>query len=188
MLTFSRYLEESSRLAPLYHGVKYADKLYQIFFETKGLLPLTGHQKDELLLGRKGDVTPIMGVSFTRSLPFAKLWVDVSGGSGVVLEFDQKALDHRYKIIPIQFWQSGKHNPARYKESLGSKLPRNEYEEFVVTNSKIPLNPYLKAIHINKKKADKVQRDEEYRKSIFANKRDYECYLQIMKDPRVKFY
>lgn len=146
MITFKSYLVES-RSAPLYHGTHVA-ALTGIM--SKGLMPKTLHVNHKILTNKAKN-----GVSATRSFKFADNWAPGSS-LGCVLELDQKALSQRYKIIPVQYFQTWPKNerPARIFDHTGY---HNEYEEFIVTDKPIP-SKYITRIYI--RKDDKEYIDE----------------------------
>lgn len=145
MIGFKQFLSES-RTFPLYHGTPYRKAISII--ESGGFLTNTWQNSFMLLKTRikaspgtfgggrmaipanHTETTEIHGLSTTRNIRFAKLWVTqvlAEGESGVVIfEFDQRKLTHNYQIKPINFYQFRKGDT-------------DESEEFIISNKPIPL-------------------------------------------------
>lgn len=154
MITFKQFLEES-RSAPLYHGTS-MPVLRNILVKKQGIQPRTRHTHKKLMMNAgtaSESMRGVQGVSASRNMHFASLF-----RSGFVLELDQRLLAQRYKIVPIQYFQSDEYDsgsfPARSSGNLGKKFDSdNEYEEFIVTNKPIPVQ-FIKRLWIDKKGAN----------------------------------
>lgn len=113
MISFREYLTEV-RSAGLFHGTS-------IWAAQKIL-------KENLLKAIKSDVHSPKSVSFTRSIEFAKNWVnsnmDLDISEIAVFEINKQKLNQNYKISPFNFWDS-KTRELEYDH------PSNEYEERV---------------------------------------------------------
>lgn len=146
MITFKQFLEES-RSAPLYHGtpIEYIESIFKL-----GLQPRTLHSSSKIgninnhiERWKNGDNEEsenyAKGISLTRRFEFAKRW---HGQYSIVIEFDQRRLAQRYKIIPFQYFQARGSARSPYEHS-------NEYEEYVVTTKPIPMS-YVTRIYVPK--------------------------------------
>lgn len=167
MKTYKQFLNEK-REFPIYHATKgFPSELYDILFVTKGLKPLTTHENRKLLLDPPQYRTS--GVSTTRNIRLAQNW------GSVIFEFNHEAVDARYRIIPVQFFD---HNTSRLPEL--DRYPVNEYEEFIVSNKPIPIKPYVKRIWVNRKLLTSLA------KSAEISGRDREIYNFFMITERAK--
>lgn len=136
MINFKQFLEES-RSAPLYHGTSIGG--LRGIFHMGGIEPRTFHPSSKMKgISNKGKRQPgVEGVSTSRNFKFASTWNHSAGN--FVLEFDQRRLAQRYKIVPFQYFQHPiiSQGHARIKDWKGKA---NEYEEFIVTSKHIPLS------------------------------------------------
>lgn len=137
MITFKQFLTES-RSAPLYHATPFTNGV--AILRDGNISNATLHLKYKIL--KKEDK---QGVSTTRSYRFAQSWgrqgsAERSDNSYLIFELDQQKISYNYEVKPVQFWN---HDAARFVDSLGkhepSKSIRNEYEEFIITSTPIPL-------------------------------------------------
>lgn len=135
MLNFKEYLSEG-RDSPLYHATSIGN--FENMMYEKIITAETMHKID-------GKNTK--GVSLTRSFKYA---IAFSGGyktgSDVIIEFDQRRLSQRHRIIPVNYdYLQDKKNPTRYMGKVGI-TGESEYEEFVVGSIRNP-NLYITKIH-----------------------------------------
>jgi hypothetical protein len=158
IIKFNEYLSEG-RLAPLYHGTSW--KAFRNIIYEKQIWPTSIHVMSKLMMAKPKDGSnSYRGVSTTRSLKLAKRFRDgeleKSEGS-VVFELNQMKITHRYRIVPIQYFDG----PSRRKEipTSADGSTRNEYEEFIVSSSAVPLT-LATAIHIPRGYRNEVDDDE----------------------------
>lgn len=170
MITFKQFLSEA-RMAPLYHGTKI--DFFSDIMRDKFIDPKTQHLEWKLLkrkIDPKNDDSAWSqrkGISLTRSLPFAMHW------GQVVIVLDQQKLTHRYKLVPIQFWQDRPDHkeqvapqPSRSPDTYGRT---NEYEEFVMTDKPVSIN-YATGI---------IVRNSRYAELIYDKLKKYKVDLPI---------
>jgi len=142
-----------SRSAPLYHTTSYT-QLFSILKENK----LKGNTKHTM------NDKQYQGVSLTRDLDFAKWWSrEQLANVGIILQLDQNKLRQRYKIMPIDYFQTtAQEDPAfGTSEKLGFEKKRRtniyaEAEEFLIANEISNLDQYIQAILLPQKSADKI--------------------------------
>jgi len=135
MISLKQYLEEG-RDAPLFHATSIGN--FENMLEEKMIIAETMHK----INGKN-----TKGISLTRSFKYA---VAFSGGfksgSDIIIEFDQRKLNQKHKIIPVNYdYMMDKKNPTRYAGKLGS-YGESEYEEFVVGSIRNP-NLYITKVH-----------------------------------------
>lgn len=133
MITFRQYLTEA-RMAPLFHGTHSPDSIIKMGVIEGSTIhehPSTG--KD------------IYGVSLTRHFVTAKEF----GMNGAVLQLNQQKLSQRYKIVPINYFNTNDKDSSTRKTSSNHKYNENEFEEFVIGDIK-NINNYIEAIWIIK--------------------------------------
>lgn len=135
MIKFSEFLLEA-RMAPLYH--------------TTSTLNLIRILNDNTIKGNKQFYDPNVGVSFTRSLKFAKLYGERYIDEPVIIEVDQLKLSHRYKMIPFNYWpELG--TRKQHRESI-----YNEFEERVIGDIK-DADRYITKIIVLEKPGRKIK-------------------------------
>lgn len=138
MITFKNYLVEA-RMAPLYHATRgyNAENILNMMM----IEPRTFHSNRKLLKGpfHSKDFEASRGVSFTRSLRTAQQI------GNVIFVLDQQKLTQKYQLKPINYFSgvAGNNQFIGNTRSTGHDDPRNEFEEFVLTNKAIPLEKYL---------------------------------------------
>lgn len=126
-------LFEAIRPAYLYHSttIKHASSII-LGDEIKAM---TAHTIDAFDIGKKYAMDKykdtILGISLTRSLPFARSWDDV------VFVLNQEKLRQKYKMIEID-----------YNEERWNTHAHGEAEEFLIGSIK-PLSKYLIKILIS---------------------------------------
>jgi hypothetical protein len=123
-MKWSDLIVEGSSYPLLYHKTN-ADEAARIIFSGK-LAAFSSHRSGDL--GFKDHSEEFLyGVCLTRSLTFAKQWRD----KGVIFVLDERKLRQRFRIKPHDYNRGG------------FKNTRAEAEEFVLTNTGIPLAPNL---------------------------------------------
>ena len=127
----------------VYHGT-FTGRAVKII-QTGAILPNTKHDASQLMLSPEKQL--VKGVSTSRNLLFALYYA-----TGAVFEFDLTALKQRYRVIPVDFYSYRPEGRVR-------KSARSEAEEFIVSNSAIPLKPYLRAIHVLQRRFDAIADD-----------------------------
>lgn len=186
MKTFDQFLTEG-RDAPLYHGLRSAswETIYKIIVDDKALIAHTRHSAQKLLkpyivtTPEKSVSGPnwLKGLSATRNLNFAWQWSfdGIGEHQAIVFEFDQAKLARDFQIIPIQYWDGR----ARKVERVASKIVRNEYEEFIISNKPISMS-YVKRILVRPNFIDILKEYQVTRKSAWA----LELIKKLESDPR----
>lgn len=160
VITFKQFLSEA-RTAPLYHGTDLRSAM-QIFHEG-AFTPSTAHnawklQPDKprpIRLDQKPDdwsqeklldynrkfydwPSRVYGISTSRNSRYAKKWAKWRNPDEyVVFELDQQKITHRYKIIPVNFFQ---HTSGMARNPGDISHDNNEFEEFIVSDKKIPIS------------------------------------------------
>lgn len=164
MISFKHFIIES-RSAPLYHGTKKSVLEDMIKSGIKALTKQNAFAvgmepmkkvNDKFMGGTtiamkhpSRQSKPIWGISLSRSKRFATKWSSDYSKDPVVIEFDQRALAQRYKIVPISFYSWGAIN--RGSRAMGDSHDTNEFEEFVVVGKEGGIVPwrYVSAIYSN---------------------------------------
>jgi hypothetical protein len=172
MKNFEEFLQEG-RDAPLYHGVSHWSKVHSILDDDLQLRPLTQHEPKELMHNVDGPI--INGISLTRSKEFALHWSKIttlhSMNSGIVFQLNQRKLQQRYRLVPIQYWQGGiSLNSARFMHAKPSSAKAatyqktNEYEEFLISSKPVGLSPYLEKAFVSTEMIDTFRMIKSFRK------------------------
>jgi hypothetical protein len=128
-MNFKQFLEEG-RDAPLFHATS-LDSLNQIL---KGNIVKAWTTQN---INKKR----IDGVSLTRDFRFAKNWAmktPFKMARSCVIEFDQRKLSQRYKIVPFNY--------SLMSSGAAREMNNSEAEEFVIGPIKDP-NKYINKIH-----------------------------------------
>lgn len=160
MINFKQYLAEA-RMAPLYHGtsLKYFEQMMDngIQARTYHFDHAVGKKPHKLENGKLMVKEPVTGgiasvprtygISTTRRYKFAVSWNrrNHDGEPGVIIEFDQQKLTHRYKLVPVNFYGWG----TQVARAKNDSHATNEFEEFIIMpkNSVLPWNTVSK-IHV----------------------------------------
>ena len=145
MFSFSEFLIEA-RMAPLYHATRYGKEILEYD------LLRAGHNVEPGLSAKT--------VSLTRSLVFAKIWLNEIGANaktGIIFELDQQKLTQNYKIVPYNFFGNLPiKSPTRYLPYGITNSNKRDYnfgnqsEEAVLSDIK-NIRKYITKVYIYSK-------------------------------------
>lgn len=149
MISFKQFITEA-RMAPLYHGtstmfartilndneldgrtLQHQPEMFKQKHKRKYTSPLSNHPGE------------VVGVSLSRSMKVSKRF------GAVIFELDQQKLIQRYKVTPINYFQTlGAVMSDMVVPGARGKIAADvEYEEFVLGSIK-PLSKYLKCVWV----------------------------------------
>jgi hypothetical protein len=153
MKTFSQHLQTiaEGRDAPLYHGVRIADNCVNILL-SRHIEPRTAHP---IQVAEPNSIGVVIGVSLTRSYKFAVTWSSKFQGMGMVVELDQHKLTTRFKIRPINYWNTSARKVVDTSPGYAIEFG-SEFEEFIETKQPISIEKYATRIYANKQIFDQL--------------------------------
>lgn len=131
MISFKQFITEA-RMAPIYHSTS-LDGLKGMIID--GVMK-RGWPDDDHPHSKDGKI-----ISMTRNFYFATQW------KSIVLQFDQRKLTQRYKVVPFNYFPSSSEGSRRMNDVGGRYKFYNQYEESVLQDVKDPLK-YVVAIYV----------------------------------------
>lgn len=155
MINFKQFLNEA-RAAPLYHGtaLRLFDEMMDSGIQARtyhrdhvvGKAPHRKDNKGRLMMKDSLSHNLTFGISTTRRYEFARRWIrSTLEEPGVIIEFDQQKLTHRYKMVPVNFYGWGRDKTRTQNDSH----TLNEFEEFIIMkkDEKLPWG-MVKQLHL----------------------------------------
>ena len=132
-----------SKSAPLYHATH--DTYAADIIAGNKLEGMT----EQVINGKR-----VMGVSLTRSLAFARQW------GKIIFKLNQEKLAHRYKLVPIDYFQTNGEDNSKVKHFLGRRQGKfAEAEEFVIAPEIKNLDQYIDEIIITKETETRLRNE-----------------------------